>query len=363
MIDSKVEIKALLAGNGDSMLITYDTDVKSNINILIDGGNNKAIYNDHLGQITEQIAKSGKLLDLVVITHIDQDHIKGIIYLTRDITNVKKQIKAESVGRYWFNSAYSDKIYKQAPQQFDISAEEMKELEEFLHNQPDERWNIREKIVYPLVKKINGATFTILSPNQTMLQSFTKEYGSLDIATYSDDYTHSLQKLYISEKLRLDNGDEGLDDKLENATSIAFLFEYEQVSMLYLGDAIPMVLDKAIEEILKERSQERLKVDVVKLSHHASRKSISFKFLKIVDCSKFIICTNGLKARLPNKSTFAKILLHHNRDFSKHIDFYFNYPDFSKVLNFTDQEKETYNFSCHDANFEHGYCLTLPLSH
>jgi beta-lactamase superfamily II metal-dependent hydrolase len=359
MAGTTLTINALLAGNGDCLLINYNSQEHGTVNILIDGGNGKALYQDHLQKVVEEIIKGEQLINLVIITHLDQDHIKGIIYLTRDIQDAQSSIKKESIGQYWFNSAFSEKVYRKAPEQFDISAKEMKELEEFLHNEPDHRWNIKEKIAVPMVKNILGAAITILSPNEEMLRLFSDEYADLDVGATGNDYGYSIKELYDSEQNRFDKGDEDLDIKLENATSIAFLFDHAGKSLLHMGDAIPAVIDAAIAQLLTERKISRLKVDVVKLSHHASRKSISFKFLDMVSTSKYIICANGLKARLPNKSTFAKILLHPQRDLSEHIEFYFNYPDFSSRLNFTEVEKTLYNFSCHDANFEHGYCLPL----
>jgi beta-lactamase superfamily II metal-dependent hydrolase len=359
MADPSIKIKALLAGNGDCVLISYDTEEYGTVNILVDGGNGKSVYRDHLKKIVEKIVENEQLINLVIITHIDQDHIKGIIYLTRDIADSQSLIRPETVEEYWFNSALSEKIYRKAPNVFDISAKEMHELEQFLHNQPDHRWNIKEKIGFPLVKDFFGATITILSPNEEIVNLFTEEYADLDIGVTADDYDYSLKTLYDSEKKRLDEDNEDLDNKLENATSIAFLFEYKGKSLLHMGDAIPSVINDSLKAVLRERNLVRLKVDAVKLSHHASRKSVSFKFLELVSTTKYIVCANGLKARLPNKSTFAKILLHPNRDFNDHVEFYFNYPDFSKRLKFTEEEKDTCNFSCNDANFEHGYCLLL----
>jgi len=354
-------IKNLIAGNGDCVLISFRNQTEGTSNILIDGGNGIANYKEHIQPVLEQVVRNGQKLDLVVITHIDQDHIKGIVYLTRDLKKSESTIQPKDIVKYWFNSALNEKIYQVSPEQFDVSAAEMKELEEFLHKQPDVKWDIKDKIESPWVKNINGAILSVLSPNTNVLTQFNETYNPNDIGSYSNDYDHSLETLYTAEKVRLKNNDEDLDDKLENATSIAFLLEHKKNSILYLGDGIPAVVDSAIEELLNKRNLERLTLDVVKLSHHASRKSLSFKLLKLIDCKNFVICANGKKARLPNKATFAKILCHPHRNIDDHIKFHFNYPDFSKLLKFTDQEKKDLNFSCADANFEHGYCLTLPI--
>ncbi len=359
MTQSKVLVKMLMAGNGDSIIISFIGEDKRPRNILVDGGNGKLIFKDHLLKLAEQIVESGQKIDLLIITHIDQDHIKGIVYLTREIANASGKLQCDSIGKYWFNSALKEKIFKEKTEIFDISAAEMHDLEKFLHIQPDERWDINDPIIYPETRQLFGAEFTILSPNEKLLSTFIDEYKDYNIGSTSDDYDRSLKELYDIEQKQVDDGKEELDYKLENATSIAFLFEYAQTSFLHLGDGIPTVIDRAIEKLIVDRGIDILTVDAVKLSHHASRKSLSSKFLRLVKTNKYLISANGKKAKLPNKATFAKILLNENRDLNEHIEFYFNYSDVSSELKFSNEEFEKLKFSCYDANFEHGYCLLL----
>jgi len=359
MSPAPVFLKMLMAGNGDAITISFKGDGDCWRNVLIDGGNGKDCYLTHLRKVAVNIVEQGQQIDLLVITHIDQDHIKGIIYLTREMAAGKSELKDDLVAKYWFNSALSEKIFQNDPKLFDISAAEMREFEEFLHNRSDERWDIKDPVFNPSFRELHGACLTILSPNSEILQAFIETYRDQDIATLSNDYDRSLKELYAMEIKKFEDGNEDLDDKLENAMSIAFLFEHHSTSILYLGDAIPMVIDPAIKELLAARGLDKLTVGAVKLSHHASRKSISFGFLSLVATNKYLVSANGKKAALPNKATFAKILMNEHRDISQHIEFYFNHPDFSAIFKFTEAEYKDLNFSCHDANFEHGYCLPL----
>lgn len=235
----------------------------------------------------------------------------------------------------------------------------MRALENYLHSLSDKQWDIGCKIHSLIEKELYGAKITILSPTAELLRQFEETVGTNDIGDYRNDYENSLEKLIKIEKDLFHNQKERLDNKLQNAASIAFLLEHQNKSILFMGDAIPDVIDGAVERLILNRRLSKLKVDIVKLSHHASRKSISMKFLKLVECSKFIVSANGKKANLPNKATFAKILGHQYRDIKKPITFYFNYPDLSVNLKFRNDEKESYNFYCRDANYENGYCLTF----
>jgi len=359
MLNHKIQIKALKAGNGDCFLISYFGNNRKRVNILIDGGNGFDTYKKHIRTEIQSRIKKKQVIDLLIITHIDQDHIKGIIYLTKDIIDTGHYIKASSITKYWFNSAHTCKLEQTARETFDVSENEMKALEKYLHTLPDEQWDIRYKIHSPMVMELYGARITILSPTSDRLHQFEETFGANDIGDYGNDYKNTIEKLIRIETELFLKKQEDLDTKLQNATSIAFLFEHEKKSILFMGDAIPEVIDRAIEQLILARKLPKLKVDIIKLSHHASRKSISMKFLELVECDKFIISTNGKKANLPNKSALAKVLGHRGREIQKPITFYFNYPDLSTALNFIDEEKDNYNFSCSNANYENGYCLTI----
>lgn len=352
-----VLIKLLKAGNGDSILISFFDENRKRRTILVDGGNNFNEYKKHLLEEVKFLIRRKSLLDLIVITHIDQDHIKGITYLIKEFSRLNSDIPATTANKYWFNSAKKAKAGKRTTN-FDISISEMEALELFLHQQPDDVWNIADKIIAPYEFSFFNSKLTILSPNQAILAKFNQVYSNDDIASESSDYNFDLKTLIAKEKQRVIENNEDLDHKLENATSIAFLWERKQKSVLFTGDAVPHVIDQAIKDLITKRGIQRLVVDVVKLSHHASRRSISNDFLSLIDCSKFLISTNGKKARLPNKSTIAKIISHPNRS-NREIDFYFNYPGFSTILNISREEKIKFRFTLNDGNYKHGQLLSI----
>lgn len=109
MLNHKIQIKALKAGNGDCFLISYFGNHSKRVNILVDGGNGFDTYKKHIRTEVYNRIKKKQGIDLLIISHIDQDHIKGIIYLTRDIMDPEHDIKGSSIAKYWFNSAHKYK--------------------------------------------------------------------------------------------------------------------------------------------------------------------------------------------------------------------------------------------------------------
>lgn len=72
---------------------TFDKE-GNNFNVLIDGGTSTTYQ-----QTLKKELKHIPFIDIVVLTHIDADHIGGLIKLVKNV-----QFAPDSIGRYWFNS-------------------------------------------------------------------------------------------------------------------------------------------------------------------------------------------------------------------------------------------------------------------
>ncbi|APZ93215.1 hypothetical protein Fuma_02832 [Fuerstiella marisgermanici] len=75
-----ITIRMFPAGNGDSFLVTGSQD--NAFAILIDGGYS-ATFREHIHPHLKTLSSYECALDLVVATHIDADHISGLISLLR----------------------------------------------------------------------------------------------------------------------------------------------------------------------------------------------------------------------------------------------------------------------------------------
>ena len=84
-----MKIKYLKAFNGDSIWISFKNN-ESHKNILIDGGvgntyTSTSNAKGELFSVFEQIRKDKQFIDLLVLTHFDDDHIGGILrWLNKD---------------------------------------------------------------------------------------------------------------------------------------------------------------------------------------------------------------------------------------------------------------------------------------
>ncbi len=78
-----------------------------------------------------------------------------------------------------------------------------------------------------------------------------------------------------------------------DGSSISFLLEYGDVSILLAGDAHASTLASSLGYLAAQRSVPRLKIDAVKLPHHESMGNVSSEWLQLVDCQRWLISTNG----------------------------------------------------------------------
>jgi hypothetical protein len=75
-----MKLQVFQSDKGDCLLITSS----DNKRVLVDGGMSSS-YKKHVAPTLGKLQKSGKKLDVVYVSHIDQDHISGILKMTDDL--------------------------------------------------------------------------------------------------------------------------------------------------------------------------------------------------------------------------------------------------------------------------------------
>lgn len=304
---NKLMIKNLKAHSGDSFLITFiGTDTKEH-HILIDGG----IKNSYDYSIKQAISNIDKI-DYTFITHIDRDHIGGILKLL----NTENHHKLTNL---FFNSGH---IIKTSGTDL-ISENDGIELIEKVNELKSINVNKKEITTNTIIESF-GIKISFLSPTLNEIINFNKTYSLPEIdeeVLISNDSTvksninlKTLSKEKFSEKnIELDPA---------NAVSLAILLEYYEKKILFLGDSKDSIIIPQLEKTYN--SEKKLKLDFIKLSHHGSKFHTSNEFLSLIECSNFIISTNG-KYNHPTLEVLARILCHKDRKKNQRIEFYLNY--------------------------------------
>jgi len=324
---------ALPAENGDCLLIEYG-DPKRPCRMLIDTGT-KVAY-PHLRDKILEIGEKDRQFELMVLTHYDNDHILGALDLFDD-NDLK--IKYEDV---WFNGwpHITDK-----PEDL-LGPREAEIFSHYLYTKKFP-WNrsfsgkaaaINQN--KPITKNLpSGMKLILISPNFA------------DFKRLREDWKNRLEEIGVEPGVGLGSelppdvlGDRSPSiDKVKelatanythkhtpaNQSSIALIAEIENKRFLLAGDASPENLLESIKNI--DPGETKFKIDLFKVSHHASKYNTTNELLKKLNCQKYVITTNGKTHHHPDMEGISKIVAFGG---NKSKTLFFNYQtEFNKYWN------------------------------
>ncbi len=317
------------------------------VNILIDGGtadtylilkNQKGKREDGpLKTLIGELRQKGQLIDLLILSHIDEDHAGGILRWFGQDSDASAMIK-----EVWFNGGreISGFLDEEANSDLDLeiypdgdtltSFQQGIDFSKFIAG--NKKWDRRIFIQGDTIKKF-GFTFSFLSPDKEKLQILVKEWRKKKpdyfTAPKQNDYAQS-----IADHLTADKFEE--DPSTSNGSSLAFILEIKNKYFALLGDAHPSVLIKGLSD-LGISPQKPLRTELVKLPHHGSAKNTNRELLECFDSPLYIISTNGRTHQHPDKQMLSRLI-----DLKKHCAIYFNYPERSIPI-FSEDDKKLYD--------------------
>jgi beta-lactamase superfamily II metal-dependent hydrolase len=115
-----------------------------------------------------------------------------------------------------------------------------------------------------------------------------------------------------------------LDRAPANGSSITILLEHQGASVLLGADAIPEVLVPALQALARDRGVTGgMRVDAFKLSHHGSRANVTHALLAAVRADHYLFSTNGAIFGHPDDEAVARVIVHGGREST----LWFNYAN------------------------------------
>lgn len=336
-----VSIRFLKAHHGDCILVTIE-DSQNEYRILIDGGPSytfaaRELGNSREGELKEvlnELIDQGKKINLVILTHVDDDHIGGLICAFEDPDYLSK-IALKVI----FNSGQLIHEYFQQPidHEKDIkgnfygttqtSINQGDTLERLLND-----LNIWERRIFKQNDEYNldNIKFKFLSPNDSelrkLLKKWIKESPNLFTSSKDNDWKKEYEELLGNDKFIEDTS-------VHNGSSLSFIIEYCGNKFVFLGDAHPSTIIKGLNDF-GYCSKSPLNADLVKISHHGSKKNTNYSLLDILNSKKYIISTDSTIHGLPDKLTLARIHSHTTDSI-----IYFNYEELLEVNEIYNKEE------------------------
>ncbi|WNG18259.1 MBL fold metallo-hydrolase [Cystobacter fuscus] len=319
-----LKLEMLPAGCGDCLILEYVHDGRPH-RILIDGGTS-ASYPALRARLSLEIRPH---FDLIVVTHVDVDHIGGVLELLRDTT------LGVTYDDLWFNGFLHMKPFlADALGSAGVAtpAREGHATDDLLGPAQGDalavlakagRWNEafhRGPIValdagaLPRIELPGGLVLTVLSPTPATLQKMAlvwlQEVRSAEeeLAQPFSSGGEQADRLGGLDVKALAAEPERRDDAPANGSSIALLAELGPHACLLAADAWPNVLATTIQRLLRERGLRRLPVGAVKLPHHGSKRNVTRDWLDLVECSDFLISTDGTRFRHPDAQAIARLI-------------------------------------------------------
>lgn len=264
-----LEIYAYNAGKGDCIRIRF----AEHHNIFIDTG--VMGFADGFKSLCDEITRGDEKLEALILTHVDDDHIGGIL------GNLRRNSYNCPFGEVWMNHHSS---YSVGDRQLSVRQ----------NNEVYARLVKLGTNVHPMtkgfVREMAGATIEALWPESTTTDPLQVQQPIVRTDTplsRHSDYRYSLANLADMPLTKRDTS-------LNNKNSIIFTFSFENRKLLFTGDAWA-------EDVVKAKG----KYDLIKLPHHGSVRNISEEYKTAFKCSDFLICTDG--EAHPDKQTIARL--------------------------------------------------------
>ncbi len=325
------------ARKGDCMLLHFGTDDDPGL-ILVDGGPSQ-VYKPHLRPRLEEIREARGLaaneqlpVDLLMVSHVDDDHIRGLLELSAEEKNLKRDQEPQllDVLSFWHNSF--DAIVDAATvpltaamgshfgaaslaagsvlseddvlevQCFSEEGDEVVEsglkvlasIEQGYQLREDARylgWSNQEFDDGLIIAELGG---TVLSMGKKLNLTVAGPMES-ELLKLRSEHNKWVEKMEQEGKPLPEALAAYVDRSVANLSSIVVLAEVEGMTMLLTGDARG---DKIIEglqltNMLGPETDSTMKVNVLKVPHHGSSANLMLEFFQRIIADHYVFSGNG----------------------------------------------------------------------
>jgi hypothetical protein len=323
------------ARKGDCLLLHFGTRNDPGL-VMIDGGP-KSVFAPHLKPRIDEIRRARQLaqqdslpVDLLMVSHVDDDHIQGILDLTRE------EIEAMDANRpqllrvldFWHNSfdavightpeeltaAFTQHFGPAAARGAGLPDDATRAVEEESDEDPEvvrsalevlasiaQGFQLRQdadKLGYPLNADFGGGLILARQDGEAI------GFGGRLALTVVGPMQPELVKLHEKhiawlEELR----DKGLspesalaayvDKSVPNLSSIVVLAEAGGKRMLLTGDARGDKVLEGLERVGLLQPGEAMEIDVLKVPHHGSANNLDIDFFERIRARHYVFSGNG----------------------------------------------------------------------
>lgn len=343
-------LEVIKAKHGDCLILHYGETDNPQI-VIIDGGPSgiyKNFLKPRLMDIKAHISDNNPLdIPLLMVSHMDDDHVNGILKLTEDIlSDLDDQIEpALNIENMWFNS-FDDIIGNiELPTIHDIGASanaaNISTIVPFLDQFDEHKTAVIASTGQGRRLKLNASNISAIVNNGESLMFYEEDPHTIDLSQdMSIQIIHpnrsrleEMQKKWDKDlKKAKDKGDDtiifasvagGRDTSAFNLASIVCYLKMNDKTILITGDA----RDDDIIEGLRDNDlldpDGKIEVDILKIPHHGSDKNVSRHFFETIQAKHYVFSGDG-RHHNPEKATLIMLeeaTLGTNDDFTIHFTY------------------------------------------
>lgn len=307
-------LEALRAKFGDALLLHSGTKAKPQLTV-IDGGP-PGVYNDALRPRLEQLRKQRKLadetpldIDLMMVSHIDADHIAGLLELVRKLKERDEAGEPPpwNIKRFWHNSfddildnddlevasaastlspASLGEFLAPAGSSLLASVGQGRDLRKLLDafslggNKPFNGLVLQEGNTKPVA--IGDLKITVVAPGRTNLEALREKWDK------------EIKPMLKKEKSKKNIAEIAayVDESVHNLSSIVLLIESQKKRLLLTGDGRGdhTLAGLAAAKLLRNG---KLKLDVLKVPHHGSIHNVEKGYFETIVADHYVISADG----------------------------------------------------------------------
>lgn len=325
-------IEMLPAGNGDALWIEYGPEGAARpFRLLIDGGT--APTYDFLRARIAALPKDQRRFELLVVTHVDADHIEGAVRLLQD-----ESLNLE-FGDVWFNG------WKHL--QPDVLGGPAGEVLGMLLETKAIPWNHLfgdKAVIVPPDGELSpvplpgGLHLTLLGPTRRELDRLRPVWEKQvrvegmvpGVVKDAQDYLARTPRLRVPPDLLgglaaavkdLARTPFDPDTSEPNGSSITLLAEFDRKTAVLAGDAHGGVMEGGVRRLLQERAVDHLEIDAFKLPHHGSKHNVSPGVVPLLPAARYLFSSNGARFGHPDPEAVARILVAKTGDPQLHFNY------------------------------------------